>query len=159
MQVPENAKQLQASRDGIFVMSWDGTIYRLVDEARSADPSTAAAIGFALTALGSSAVIGIQIGTARHFRVPPMFGLLFPLAYTVIAALAWHSFALRRAGRVTLVERGHDAQRGVALHLELGPELAHLRAHGRVLDERFAEGQVGQLDVQVTVEVDFAIAG
>ena len=29
VQVPENAKQLQASRDGIFVMSWDGTIYRL----------------------------------------------------------------------------------------------------------------------------------
>ena len=56
-------------------------------------------------------VFGIQIGTARHVRVPPVFGLLFPFAYTVIAALAWHSFALRRAGRVTWKGRTYALQR------------------------------------------------
>src|SRR5439155_8365218 len=65
------------------------------------EPSTAAAIGAGFAVLGSAAVIGIQIGTARHFRIPLVFGLLFPFAYTAIAALAWHSFTLRRAGRVT----------------------------------------------------------
>ena len=75
------------------------------------EPSTAAAIGTALAILGSAAVIGIQIGTARHFRIPPVFGLLFPLAYTAVAALAWHSFALRRAGRVTWKGRTYALQR------------------------------------------------
>ena len=75
------------------------------------EPSTATAIGTALAILGSAAVIGIQIGTARHFRIPPVFGLLFPLAYTAVAALAWHSFALRRAGRVTWKGRTYALQR------------------------------------------------
>jgi len=75
------------------------------------EPSTAAAIGTALAILGSAAVIGIQIGTARHFCIPPAFGLLFPLAYTAVAALAWHSFALRRAGRVTWKGRTYALQR------------------------------------------------
>jgi chlorobactene glucosyltransferase len=75
------------------------------------EPSTAAAIGTALAILGSAAVIGIQIGTARHFRIPPVFGLLFPLAYTAVAAMAWHSFALRRAGRVTWKGRTYALQR------------------------------------------------
>jgi chlorobactene glucosyltransferase len=65
------------------------------------EPSAAGFIGVALAALGSAAVIGIQIGTLRHFRVPLVFGLMFPVAYTAVAALAWHSGALRRAGRVT----------------------------------------------------------
>ena len=75
------------------------------------EPSTAAAIGTALAILGSAAVSGIQIGTARHFRIPAVFGLLFPLAYTAVAALAWHSFALRRAGRVTWKGRTYALQR------------------------------------------------
>jgi chlorobactene glucosyltransferase len=65
------------------------------------EPSPAALIGVALAVLGSAAVIGIQIGTARHFRVPLGFALLFPVAYTAVAALACHSVALRRAGHIT----------------------------------------------------------
>jgi chlorobactene glucosyltransferase len=65
------------------------------------EPSAIGLIGAALAVLGSAAVIGIQIGTLRHFRVPLVFALMFPLAYTAVAALAWHSAALRRAGHVT----------------------------------------------------------
>jgi chlorobactene glucosyltransferase len=64
-------------------------------------PSTAGFVGLTLAALGSAAVLGVQLGTARHFRVPMLFALMFPIAYTAVTALAWHSVALRRAGRIT----------------------------------------------------------
>jgi chlorobactene glucosyltransferase len=95
-----------------MVIGWAAILLPVLTVLSAAqESSTAAAIGAALALLGSAAVIGIQIGTARHFRVPPVFGLLFPLAYTVIAALAWHSFALRRAGRVTWKGRTYALQR------------------------------------------------
>jgi chlorobactene glucosyltransferase len=75
------------------------------------EPSPAALIGVALAVLGSAAVIGIQIGTTRHFRVPIGFALMFPLAYTAVAALAWHSAALRRAGHITWKGRTYSLQR------------------------------------------------
>jgi hypothetical protein len=65
------------------------------------EPSAIGLIGVALAVLGSAAVLGIQIGTARHFRVPLGFALLFPLAYSAVAALAWHSVARRRAGHIS----------------------------------------------------------
>ena len=75
------------------------------------EPSPAGFTGVALAALGSAAVIGIQIGTVRHFRVPIVFALLFPLAYSAVAALAWHSVALRRAGHITWKGRTYALQR------------------------------------------------
>jgi hypothetical protein len=74
-------------------------------------PSIAAMVGAALALLGSSVVVGIQLGTARHFKISPLFGLLFPFAYMAIAALAWRSFMLRRAGRVTWKGRTYALQR------------------------------------------------
>jgi chlorobactene glucosyltransferase len=74
-------------------------------------PSVAGSIGVALAVLGSAAVIGIQIGTARHFRVPLGFTLVFPVAYSAVAALAWHSAALRRAGHITWKGRTYALQR------------------------------------------------
>ena len=71
-------------------------------------PSVAAAIGCALALLGSGAALGVQIGTARHFRIPMVYGLLFPCAYTAVAALAWRSVALRRHGRVTWKGRTYE---------------------------------------------------
>jgi hypothetical protein len=95
-----------------MVIGWAALLLPILAALSAAqEPSTAAAIGTALAILGSAAVIGIQIGTARHFRIPPVFGLLFPLAYTAVAALAWHSFALRRAGRVTWKGRTYALQR------------------------------------------------
>jgi chlorobactene glucosyltransferase len=95
-----------------MVIGWAAILLPILAVLSAAQqPSTAAAIGTALAVLGSAAVIGIQIGTARHFRIPPVFALLFPFAYTAIAALAWHSFTLRRAGRVTWKGRTYALQR------------------------------------------------
>ena len=74
-------------------------------------PSAIAGIGCALALLASAAALGIQIGTARHFRVPMVYGLLLPCAYTAVAALAWRSVALRRDGRVTWKGRTYELDR------------------------------------------------
>jgi chlorobactene glucosyltransferase len=66
-----------------------------------ADPSAPAAIGCLLALSGSAVTFGIQWGTARHFRLPWVFGLTFALGYTFAAALACHSVLARLRGRVT----------------------------------------------------------
>lgn len=65
------------------------------------EPSPAAAIGGVLALLGSAVVIGIQLSTARHFRMPAAFGLTFALGYTVAACLACNSVLAHFKGRVT----------------------------------------------------------
>lgn len=64
-------------------------------------PSPAALIGLSLTLFGSATVIGIQFGTARHFRVPAGLSLIFVLGYTVAACLACYSVVAHLKGRVT----------------------------------------------------------
>jgi chlorobactene glucosyltransferase len=54
-----------------------------------------------LALAGSGVVIGVEIGTARHFRVPLWQVALFPAGFTLAAALAWRSVWLRRRGRAT----------------------------------------------------------
>lgn len=56
---------------------------------------------FGLVLIASAVVLGIQIGTARHFRIPAAFGLIFPLGYIVAACLACRSAAAHFSGRVT----------------------------------------------------------
>ena len=74
-------------------------------------PSAATLAGAALALLGSATIVGVQIGTARYFRISPLFGFVFPIAYSAVAALAWRSFALRRAGRVTWKGRTYAIER------------------------------------------------
>jgi chlorobactene glucosyltransferase len=64
-------------------------------------PSPAAATGSLLAILGSVVVLGLQFGTARHFRIPAIFGLTFPLGYTAVACLACHGVLSQIKGRVT----------------------------------------------------------
>jgi chlorobactene glucosyltransferase len=75
------------------------------------DPSATAWIGLALALFGSAIVIGVQIGTARHFRIPAAFGLLFAFGYTLAALLACRSLFLRLGGRVTWKGRTYDFHR------------------------------------------------
>ncbi|MBV8936623.1 MAG: glycosyltransferase [Alphaproteobacteria bacterium] len=65
------------------------------------DPTPATLSGAALALLGSAVVIGIQLGTARHFRIPSAFGLIFVLGYTAVACLACHAVLTNLRGRVT----------------------------------------------------------
>jgi chlorobactene glucosyltransferase len=94
------------------VIAWSAVLLPVLTGLMAArHPAVAPVAGFALALLGSLAVAGVQLGTTRHFRIPLWCGLLFPLAYTTVAALAWHSAALRRDGRVTWKGRTYRLDR------------------------------------------------
>jgi chlorobactene glucosyltransferase len=101
-----------AAATAAMVIGWAALLLPLLTTISAVrEPSVAASAGAAMAVLGSAIVIGVQIGTARYFRIPPLFGLLFAGAYTAVAALAWRSFALRRAGQVTWKGRTYAIQR------------------------------------------------
>jgi len=50
--------------------------------------------------LGSAAALGLHIAGATYFRIPPWYGLLFPLGYSAGAAIAIDSIRRRWRGRV-----------------------------------------------------------
>jgi len=54
-----------------------------------------------LALAGSGVAVGVEIGTARHLRVPPWHVALFPAGFTLAAVLAWRSVWLRRRGGAT----------------------------------------------------------
>lgn len=69
------------------------------------EPSLAAGIGCVLAVLGSAVALGMHFGTARHFRIPAVFGLTVALGYTAVACLACHGVLSQMKGRVTWKER------------------------------------------------------
>jgi chlorobactene glucosyltransferase len=71
----------------------------------------AAMLGLALCLTGSLLVLAVQVATARHLEIPLVFGLLFPVAYTAVAALAVASVSARRAGRVRWKGRMYEIAR------------------------------------------------
>jgi chlorobactene glucosyltransferase len=74
-------------------------------------PAPLTEIGAALAFLGSAVVLGAQLGTARYFRIPIGFSLLFAFGYTLVAILACRSVLLYRAGRVTWKGRTYELAR------------------------------------------------
>ena len=74
-------------------------------------PSGMEWVGLALAVAGSAIVVGVQLGTARHFRIPAVFGILMPCGYTAAFLLACHSLLLRRGGGVTWKGRTYDFHR------------------------------------------------
>jgi hypothetical protein len=74
-------------------------------------PSAATGLGVALAFVGSAVVIGVQLGTARHFRLPAIFGFLFGVGYSVAACLACRSALLHLDGRVTWKGRTYKLRR------------------------------------------------
>jgi len=54
-----------------------------------------------LALAGSGVVVGVEIGTARHFRAPLWQVALMPAGFTLAAVLAWRSVWLRARGRAT----------------------------------------------------------
>ncbi len=66
-----------------------------------AEPSPPTATGATLAAIGMTIVVGVHFGTARHFRIPVVFSLMFTIGYTAVACLACHSVITKRSGRVT----------------------------------------------------------
>ena len=67
--------------------------------------------GLVLALAGSLVVVAVQLGTARHFAVSALFGVLMPLGYTVAAAIAAHSLVLRHSGRIAWKGRRYNLRR------------------------------------------------
>jgi chlorobactene glucosyltransferase len=65
---------------------------------RHGAPGALAALAAAL--LGSAAAFGLHIAATFYFRIPFWYGLLFPLGYTLGAAMAFDSVRRRMTGRV-----------------------------------------------------------
>lgn len=66
-----------------------------------AEPSAADCTGLGLTLAASAIALGVQAGTMRHFRVPIVYVLMFPIGITLAAMIAWYSVVLHATGRVT----------------------------------------------------------
>jgi chlorobactene glucosyltransferase len=63
-------------------------------------PGPASLPSLAMALLASAAVFALHIAAARHFRIPPWYGLMFPLGYTAGALIAADSIRRRRQARV-----------------------------------------------------------
>ena len=82
-----------------FAVGWTALLLPLaVTVAVAGEPSRAGILGGLLTLFGSAVVIGFQCGTVRHFRIPPVFGIIFALGYTVALCLACHSLLAQLSG-------------------------------------------------------------
>ena len=69
-------------------------------------------IALALALPGSLALLGTHLGIARRFRIPLIYGLSFPLSYTVGAAILVNAALQQRTGRLrwkgrTLITAAH----------------------------------------------------
>jgi chlorobactene glucosyltransferase len=85
-----------------LVIGWATLLLPLVAcIAAARDPSLPAALGAALAVAGSAVVFGVQLGTARHYRIPACFGLLFAIGYTLAAGIACRGALAQLNGRVT----------------------------------------------------------
>lgn len=84
----------------IVALAWVAVWLPLQDLAAVLQGGGGALPALALAALGSAAVVGLHVGGAVHFRIPWWYGLLFPLGYTVGAAMAIDSVRWRVTRRV-----------------------------------------------------------
>ena len=102
VEIMGNTRRTLAVAAAALVIGWTVPLLPVIlGVAAWRDPSGLAAAGFGLALTGSLAVLGVAIGTLRHFRAPAALGFLFPLGATMAATLAWRSVRLHRAGRVT----------------------------------------------------------
>lgn len=72
-----------------------------------ADPTPLRIAAAFLSLAGTATLLGLHIGTVRHFRVPAWYGLLFPLGSAVGAMLALHAIWWRVRGYVAWKDRAY----------------------------------------------------
>lgn len=84
----------------IVLLAWVAVWLPLLDLAAVLHGTSGAAVALALAGLGTSALLGLHVGGAVHFRIPWWYGLLFPLGYTAGAVMALDSIRWRLTRRV-----------------------------------------------------------
>jgi chlorobactene glucosyltransferase len=83
-----------------LAVAWTTVALPLVDLAACQSGSPWACIAVLPATLALAAALGIHIAGAMHFRIPLWYGLLFPVGYTVGAAIALDGLRWRAMGRV-----------------------------------------------------------
>lgn len=82
------------------VLAWAAVAMPIIDAAAGWQGALGAWTAFAVALIGSAAAFGLHIAATFYFRIPFWYGLLFPLGYTLGAAMALDSVRRRLTGRV-----------------------------------------------------------
>jgi chlorobactene glucosyltransferase len=90
-----------------LVLAWAAIAVPVVDATNCVGGGTPACWALVPAALGSAAAFGLHIAGASYFRIPPWYGLLFPIGYSAGAAIAADSIRRRWRGRVTWKGRAY----------------------------------------------------
>jgi chlorobactene glucosyltransferase len=83
------------------VLAWAAIAIPIIDAVACWQGAPGAWLALALALTGSAAAFGLHIAATSYFRIPFWYGLLFPLGYTLGAAMAFDSVRRRLTGRVT----------------------------------------------------------
>jgi chlorobactene glucosyltransferase len=87
------------------VLSWTVYLLPVVDFAGCRAGSAFGCAGLAFVLPAAAAAIGLHVAGAHYFRIPTWYGLLFPVAYTVGAFIAFDSVRRRFTGQVRWKDR------------------------------------------------------
>lgn len=82
------------------ILAWAAVAMPIADAVACWQGTPSAWSALAVALLGSAAAFGLHIAATFHFRIPFWYGLLFPLGYTLGAAMALDSVRRRVTGRV-----------------------------------------------------------
>jgi chlorobactene glucosyltransferase len=87
---------------GALVLGWVSVLLPIlaIFEVVNSGPHPVAIAALVLAMLGSLSLLGTHIGAAKYFRIPPIYGLLFPLSYTLGAAILLTAAIERHRGLV-----------------------------------------------------------
>src|SRR5215469_15410150 len=82
------------------ILSWSAVALPLIDAAACRGGAHGACLALLPALLGSGAAFGLHLAGALHFGIPWWYGLVFPLGYTMGAAIALDSIRWRLVHRV-----------------------------------------------------------
>jgi chlorobactene glucosyltransferase len=84
-----------------LAMAWAAVLLPVITLSACASGHHDACIAGIPAGLGAAAAFGLHIGGALYFRIPLVYGVIFPLGYTAGALIAFDSLRWRLSGRVT----------------------------------------------------------
>jgi chlorobactene glucosyltransferase len=87
------------------LLAWAAYLLPIVDAGACQAGSNLGCVAFAIALPASLAAIGLHIAGAYYFRIPFWYGLLFPLAYSAGAWMAFESVLRRMTGRTRWKDR------------------------------------------------------
>jgi chlorobactene glucosyltransferase len=82
------------------VLAWAACLIPLADALSCGRSANAACLALIPASAGSAAIFGLHVAGASCFGVPPWYGFLFRLGYTIGAVMSVDSVRRRLAGRM-----------------------------------------------------------